>query len=184
MCHSCTGGIPQYLGAIIEKANAVFLTGSRSSSKAKAHKLTVLAAVITGLLEGTSVFNVKGSWIRFVGQSKEEVFAEKGIKKHAAISQSIEGEVSATKLAHTSSSSLRPISSVPSSSSSHLATNPKSASGLSPLLIASLISESGIDDLVLCLLDSVDMSIICGNLNKARMHLHNAHEHYKASKRA
>ena len=182
--HSCVGGIPQYLGAIIEKANMVSSTGSGSLLKAKTVKATVSAADVTGLPEETSVFDVKGSWIRFVGRLKEEVFAEKGIKKRSAILQGIKGEVLVTKLARTSSSSLCPISSILSSSSSHLAANPKSTSGLSPLLITSLISESGVDDLVLHLLDSVDMSIIHGNLNKAHVHLRDARKHYKASKRA
>ena len=82
-CHSCAGGIPQYPGTIIEKANVVPSTGSGSLSKAKVHKPIVLAAVVTGLLEGTSVFDIKGSRIRFVRRSKEEVFTEKGIKKRA-----------------------------------------------------------------------------------------------------
>ena len=118
--HLCIGGIPQYSGAIIEKANAVPSTGSGSSSKARTVKATVSAADATGLPEGTSVFDVKGSRIGFVGWLKEEVFVEKGIKKRSAILQGVEGEVLETKLTRTSSSSLRPISSVPSSSSSHL----------------------------------------------------------------
>ena len=98
---------------------------------------------------------------------------EKSLKKYAAILQGVEGEVLVTKLTCMSSSSLCLISSILSSSSLHVAANPKLTSGLSPLLIASLISKSGADDLVLCLLDSVDMSIIYGNLDEARAQLHN-----------
>ena len=68
---------------------------------------------------------------------------EKGLKKCATILQGVKGEVLVTKFAHTSSSLLHPISSIPSSSSSHLAANPKLTLGLFPLLIASLISVSG-----------------------------------------
>ena len=119
----------------------------------------------------TSVSDIKGSQIGFIGWSKEEVFTEKGIKKHTAISQSVKGEILATKL--------DPISSISSLSSSHLAANLKL---LSPLLIASSISESSINDLVLRLLNSVNMSIIRSELNQACAHLHNAHKHFKASK--